>query len=109
MSTKTIYGNVNADGSIHSGSGDFQVIPEGTNGVYTLIFKQSFSSIPTVILTQKYSNSPSNWTDFPSDGGDTRDNAVLIAVNQDKAKLKTGDSTGGGTDRDFGFMATGGA
>jgi hypothetical protein len=44
---------------------------------------------------------------FTYDGGNTRDNAVLIAVATDKFKLCVGDSNGDKQHRMVGFMAVG--
>lgn len=105
MADKFVCGNVNADGSIQSGSG-FTVVPESGNGVYTVVFSAPFSQMPTVVTDQQYP-SPGSWNQFSSDGGDTRDNTVLIAVASDKFKFKTGNNGGAGTDRNFSFIAVG--
>lgn len=104
MSVKHIFGNINADGSVYSGSGDFSVVAEGDNsGEYTIIFRNPFSEVPSTSAIQNYPT----WNDFRSNGGDTRDNVTLIAIDKDKVKLKTGDSNGLGVDRNFSFIVVG--
>jgi len=100
---KIIYGNVNADGSIKSGEG-FDVVHDKT-GQYTIVFGAHFTSVPAVVTLQNYPG----WDDFHSDGGCTFDNTVLIAVNVEKCKVKTGDAEGKGNacDRNFTFIAIG--
>jgi hypothetical protein len=99
MDMAMISGNVNANGTVFQGSG-FRVVRE-EKGVYSVLFDASFPGIPSVVLTQNYPG----WSDFADDGGDTRDNAVLIAVGPDRFKYKTGDSTGKATDRNCAFIA----
>lgn len=94
-----IFGNINSNGTVSQGKG-FRVVRE-EKGVFNVLFDAPFPGVPTVVLTQNYPG----WSDFTSDGGDTRDNAVLIAVGADRFKYKTGDSTGSATDRNCGFIA----
>lgn len=98
-----IFGNVNKDGSIRNGSGDFEVTYVGT-GQYLIDFADgSFQNPPAIVLTQNYRS----WTDFSYDGGDSRDNAVLIASDHSHAKVLTGNGQGGHEDRNFTFVAVG--
>jgi hypothetical protein len=101
MSDKIIWGCVNADGSIHSGTG-FTVDSE-TDGVYTITYRESFDEPPAVVLTQNYRN----WDQFGYGGGDTRDNSILIAADTFKFKAKMGGSDGKGEERNFTFIAVG--
>ncbi len=57
----------------------------------------------TVVLTQNFPD----WTSFDSTGGNTKDNAVLIAVSKERFKYKTGKSDGSASNRDCGFIAIG--
>lgn len=102
MSLKIVYGNVSSNGTIHSGSGDFDVVAEGS-GEYTVVFMPAFKSVPTVVTVQNYPG----WNDLQSSGGNTTDNTVLIAVNKNKCKIKTGSSNGKPDNRNFAFIAIG--
>lgn len=101
MSDKIIWGCVNGDGSIHSGAG-FSIDSE-TNGVYTVTYREPFTEPPAVVLTQNYRD----WDQFGYNGGDTRDNSVLIAADVFKFKAKMGGSDGKGEERNFTFIAIG--
>lgn len=105
--SKIIYGSVNSDGSIESGIG-FKVQKASKDGIYQITFDNAFTKRPTIVATQCFSNTPSNnWDDISSNGGDTRDNVVVIEANADSCRLKTGDSGGNGCWRNFGFIAIG--
>jgi hypothetical protein len=101
MADTTISGSVNEDASIHFGQG-FTVDHRGT-GLYLITYNQRFANPPAVVLTQNYPG----WEEFGSSGGDTRDNAVLVASDQLKFEVKTGDSSGNASDRNFAFIAIG--
>lgn len=101
MPTSIISGNVNADGTIASGTG-FTITNSG-DGLYLITFRPSFTAPPAVVLTQNYRS----WSDFDYGGGDSRDNCVLVAVNMDHAKVLTGGSSGEHGDRNFCFIAIG--
>lgn len=101
MADRIVWGAISADGSIKAGSGfDCKKMAAGT---YLIDWDTPFSSMPTVVLTQNYPN----WDAFSSAGGDTRDNAVLIACDKNAFKAETGDSTGARGDRNFTFIAVG--
>lgn len=106
MSVRHIYGCINADGSIESGSQDFSVVPEG-NGEYTIVFSAPFMQMPAVTTTQCYAGQNEGWNNFTSNGGDTRDNSVLIAVAPDRFKMHTGGGDGNTTARNWTFVAVG--
>lgn len=97
---KGIRGSVRADGTILSEGKYFKVV-HGETGIYNIIFNEDFSTRPTVVVTQHYPDKD----DFNNDGGDTKDNAVIIAIGKDRFKLKTGDNNGHVCDRAFEFIA----
>ena len=105
MATLIIYGYVNSDGSILQGSG-FKVVQDDT-GVYTVMFDQAsdgsdiFNDTPAVSVTQVYTG------DMSYGGGDITDNAVIIAIAQDRVKILTGNVDNGHQDRQFSFIAAG--
>jgi hypothetical protein len=101
MDNQIIWGCVSADGTEHSGAG-FKVDSE-TNGMYVITYSIPFDGPPAVVLTQNYKN----WNQFGFSAGDTRDNAVLVASDEAKFKVKVGDSKGNGVDRNFTFIAIG--
>ncbi|OZH51655.1 hypothetical protein AFK68_29525 [Hydrocoleum sp. CS-953] len=104
--TRQIWGCVNANGSIHSGSivnGSYNfVVSKIDVGVYEIDYDTQFSSPPVVVLTQNYKN----WNDFGFENGWPADNAVLIAGNENKCKVLTG-SGQNHLDRNFTFIAMG--
>jgi len=106
--SKIIYGSVNSNATIESGIG-FKVERSDGDGIYKITFDNPFTKRPTVVATQCFSNTDSSdsWDNISSNGGDTRDNVVVIAVKEDSCKLKTGDSSGTACDRKFGFIAIG--
>src|SRR6185436_5356939 len=99
----TAFGTTNP--SIHSGNG-FTVV-RVDRGVYLIDFKDGlFNDTPALVATQQYSGN-SNWNDFSSVGGNTKDNVTIIALDRIHAKLKTGDNDGNQQDRNFSFIAIG--
>ena len=103
MSTKTIWGSINADGSIASGSRgadekhDFSVTPKGP-GTYEIGFSSHFVAIPAIVGTQnRYGTAAQN----PDDG------VVFPEVLSSKCTAVTGASDGVGQNRSFAFIAIG--
>jgi len=97
------FGNVDANGVIRdSGSADFG-IEKGPTGTYTIRFHQPFTNPPALLVTQNYKS----WDDFKFSTGDTRDNAVLVAVDTVQALVITGQNDGSKVDRNFSFLAVG--
>ncbi|NJL26774.1 MAG: hypothetical protein HC897_02295 [Thermoanaerobaculia bacterium] len=91
---------------IESSSGNFEVTRLG-KGLYTIYFTSAtFTKIPAFVVTQQFSGS-STWGDFSSAGGDTKDNAVIVALSSTQAKIKTGEQGGNASDRNFSFIAIG--
>jgi hypothetical protein len=103
MKQLTVWGAVNEDGTRKAGTG-FK--PErDKKGRYTVKFDpDTFASMPSVVTLE---NCSTGWEDFESDGCDGRNNTVLIAVNKDKFKIKTGNHGGDPIDRNFTFIAVG--
>ena len=100
----TAFGTTNP--KIHSGSRNYNVV-RVKEGIYLIDFNDGvFKGTPAFVVTQQFSGN-SSWNDFGSDGGNTRDNAVLIAIDNVHAKLKTGDEDGDAKDRNFSFIAIG--
>jgi hypothetical protein len=67
-------------------------------GLYDITFAPPFAAIPAASVTQI-------WTG--SEPSDTRDNAILVSLEQTKMRVKTGNNTGAPTDRSFSFIAIG--
>ena len=100
MSDRSVWGCVGSNGStIYSGTG-FKVDRVAT-GVYTILFDVPFAKWPSVVATQMFPGT------MNSNGGDTRDNAVVIAISTDRFRVTTGASDGKQADRDFSFIAMG--
>jgi len=114
MATGIVYGNLcfeqdeNHNLYLKSGIG-VSTVEESPDGVYTVTFETTFSDRPTVVLTQIYegSDQSDDLDHFTFGGGNTRDNAVLIAVSTDKFKLCVGDDNGNKLHRMVGFVAIG--
>lgn len=100
MAERIIWGVVSPKGEILSGTGF--LVDHANTGIYTILFKDPFNVVPAVSVTQIYPNDIHNHT-----GGDTRDNAVLIGIVNDRFKVKTGGSNGAADNRNFSFVAIG--
>jgi hypothetical protein len=102
---RIVSGCVNANGTIHSGSG-FSVVHAGT-GFYVVTFDEAFAAPPSVTATQQYKTSSYDWGDFTASGGSTLDNVVIVALDRSRVKLKCGNSAGIEVSRNFCFIAIG--
>ncbi|MDJ0799858.1 MAG: hypothetical protein QNJ51_24140 [Calothrix sp. MO_167.B12] len=51
MAIKQVYGHIEPNGNIASGSGDFQV-EKTEDGVYKIVLNPGFSTYPSVVVTQ---------------------------------------------------------
>ncbi len=97
MTTKTLWGVVNKDGSITSSGGGFTITHQG-NGEYIISFSPTFSATPSIVGSQVL---------FGQESQDTRDNVVFPFLNSGAATALTGDSQGKHQDRSFSFIAIG--
>ena len=96
---RIIRGKVIKDGTIATGEGFTS--KKFKDGIYDITFNQAFSDTPAVIATQIY---PS---DTSKEGGDTRDNAVVVGIESTKCRIKCGSSSGTAADRHFSFLCIG--
>lgn len=96
MSSITLFGSIQSNGTIVSGSGNFSVKRE-SNGNYTILFNTPFTNNPAIVGSQ--------WG-FGS-GQSTLDNVIFSTVSGGSAEVQTGDSKGNYTDRNFSFIAIG--
>lgn len=95
----TLWGEINADGSIASSSGGFKVFPQQNQpGVYLIVFQTSFTTIPGIVGTQ---------TRFGNIAESNTDGIVFPLVSADSATAKTGDGNGNAQNRNFSFIAIG--
>lgn len=101
MAQQIVWGCVNANGTTHSGTGFTSIAAE--TGVYDVVYSTPFKITPAVVAIENYRN----WTEFTYNGGDTRDNAVLIASDRQKFKIATGNNEGNKSSRNFSFIAVG--
>jgi hypothetical protein len=99
VADRTVWGVVKGNATIVSGSG-FRVDHTDT-GIFTILFDESFNVTPAVVVSQQFPG------ELPSHGGDTRDNAVVIGILNDRFRVKVGTSDGSAANRDFTFIATG--
>lgn len=102
---KIIYGCVWKNGTKYSGEGFTAKQPK--TGIYEITFDKPFNSPPAVTATQQYAVGNNNWNDFANNGGNVKDNVVIIALDEKRVKLKTGNSDGIETSRNFTFIAIG--
>lgn len=98
MADRTVWGTVTSAGGIGSGTG-FKVTND-KNGTYSVLFDTPFSVGPSVVVTQVYSAEN-------NDGGDTRDNAVIVYIENARFKVVTGQDDGSKVNRSFAFIAVG--
>jgi hypothetical protein len=93
----TVWGTVYSSGAVESGTG-FRVDHDQT-GIYTIWYDALFPATPAVVTTQIYPNQ----TD--SNGGDGRDNTVVVYTNKASFRVITADNEGKKQNRDFAFIA----
>jgi hypothetical protein len=98
-SLRILRGTVRSDKVIIAGAG-FSVDPTSAGiGLYNISFTEAFPTPPSASVTQVFFSGGS--------GGDTRDNAVIISIDSNGMRLKTGDSAGDASNRDFSFIVVG--
>lgn len=99
METVTLWGEINANGSIVSSGGGFKVFPQQNQpGVYLIVFQTSFNAVPAIVGSQ---------TMYGSIGESNTDGIVFPLVSTDSATAKTGDGSGNAQNRNFSFIAIG--
>lgn len=96
-----IYGNVNMDGSVHSGTG-FTAQRTAT-GTYRLVFDTPFDNPPAVVLTSH----ANLWQDFGTGGREIRTWCQVIASDVSQCKVVVGDPGGAPANRNFSFIVAG--
>ena len=94
-----VWGTIDANGTIVSGSGDFRVLKTGS-GVYNITFNHHFSAIPAISGSQTRLGALGEWP---------TDNVVFPFLNENSATAITGNGSAGGnqSDRSFSFIAVG--
>ena len=97
-----IWGVINPDGSIQSGSKtngsyNFNIVHQ-SSGVYQIQFDDDFNVMPAMVGSQVL---------FGNLAQSPLDNVVFPYLNENGATAITGDSNGSHTDRHFSFIATG--
>jgi len=96
MTQITLWGSIEKDGTIVSGSGGFSVKREST-GNYSILFKNQFTNNPAMTGAQWGYGS----------GESTLDNVIFPSLSGGGATVQTGDGGGHYTDRNFSFIAIG--
>jgi hypothetical protein len=99
MSSHTLWGAINANGTIASSSGGFSVSHQGT-GQYVISFRTLFQSTPSIVGSQ---------TNYGALNQNPLDNVVFPFVDTGSATVLTGASNGSLQDRNFSFIAIGNA
>lgn len=95
---RTISGIVNDTGN-YSGSQGFSS-KRNTTGVYTINFHPPFRKIYGGSATQVFYGGNGY-------GGDTRDNLIIVYINNREMRVRTGRNNGDANDRDFTFTVNG--
>ncbi len=104
MATQTIYASINADGSIKSQSGQIRSVSNpSSSSVYDIQFETPFINFPCAVVTQNYPD----WDESGSSGGKTTDNAVIVSLDVNGVRIKTGGGEGDHVDRNFCIMVMG--
>lgn len=99
---RVVAATIDANGTVNSGPDTGVVVVDDGAGEYTCVFGAGqFTAPPAVVATQNYPG----WDSFGNSGGDTRDNAIEVAVSAQKVKISTGDGDGKSTDRNFSLVA----
>jgi hypothetical protein len=97
MTTVTLWGNVDTNGNVVTGSGGFQVEQQAT-GKYLITFSPTFSGEPAIVGSQ---------VNFGNSGEDTRDNVIFPYLSSSSATAVTGDASGDPQNRAFSFIVIG--
>jgi hypothetical protein len=98
---RIVSGIVDPSGTPFSGSG-FRVDVVNP-GLYTVLFDTAFNIIPAVTASEIYP-----WPlKADSEGGNTKDNAVIVYLSSDRVRIKVGDKDGTALNRAFCFIAVG--
>jgi hypothetical protein len=98
MSPLILWGSINADGTIASGSGGFSVTAQGSSGQYVISFRTLFQGVPAVVGSQNR---------FGGLNESSLDNVVFPLVDSGTATALTGDSDNHQQPRNFAFIAIG--
>ena len=80
-------------------SGDGYVVKIVGEGLYDVTFLTPFAASPSASVTQVF--------DGGGQGGDTRDNAIIVSLAADRMRVKTGAGDGRAQNRDFSFVVMG--
>lgn len=102
MAQKILWACVNKNGTLYSSGGGLTAV-SGGKGFMDIVYQTPFLRPPAVVATQNYRE----WTEWGFDGGDTRDNCVLVAGDSTKCKIATGNGSGKHEDRNFTVMIVG--
>jgi len=97
MSPLILWGSINADGTIASGSGGFSVTVQGS-GQYVISFRTLFQGVPAMVGSQNR---------YGALGESSLDNVVFPLVDSGTATALTGDSANHQQPRNFAFIAIG--
>jgi len=99
MATKTIWGVIGKDGTVLSGSKDYQVNRDSSDqGQYTIVFNQGFSNLPAIT---------GNQVNYGSLGEDPSDGVVFPELTRSYVKVIVGNTSSHHEARTFSFIAIG--
>ena len=91
--TVTIWGVIDSNGVITSGSGDFDC-NRASKGHYDITFHTAFKDLPAVVAQVIHD-------------GNTKDGALTAALSTKGCTISTGEKDGSNADRRFGFTVVG--
>jgi len=108
-SLRILRGVVRADGrTVPDNPVGYKVTkPRDTTGIYDIEFTTPFPGVPGASVTQVFNSGQDAYGPYPTLGGDTKDNAVIIFLLAQKMRVKTGDGGGGWSNSDFSFIVIG--
>lgn len=96
--TQTLWGSVNADGTVAAGSSGGFTVTATQPGQYVISFQHLFNGIPAIVGSQ---------TRYGSLNESPLDNVAFPQLNNGSAVAVTGDSQGNKGNRNFSFIAIG--
>lgn len=108
---QVVYANIDNDGFVNSESRGvntgFGSVNIRATGIFRVTFQNPFIGRPVCTCTQYFPSSGSNWFPNLGDGGNTRDNAIIVGVTENWVDVKTGDGNGNASNRSFTLQCMG--
>lgn len=111
QSLRIIHGMVLDNARPIAGSGYIVSKPPNRPGIFDILFRPFFASRPSACVTQIFPapdlEKVAGVALAQNDGGDPRDNAVIVGIDHTMMRIKVGGATGIPADRHFSFIVVG--